>query len=157
MLSETKPTPRKVYTPRSLPLHVLLGLANLAFSYLSLTSAATLLFAPVFFIAGSLLLVNALTRRLVITSDGISYYTLGVYAIHSTWENLARIERINLALTGAVRCLVLAEPGGKGWAGAVWMFPTELVGRAIPLGNTWANQKALEADLRANAPQIFTK
>ena len=97
------------------------------------------------------------TVRIVTSPNGISYYNMGVYAIHSTWENIDRIDLVDFRLLGKQRCILLKDGAKLGlWTDIAWAVSREQRGRTIPIPRFYGYGKydELVQDIKRYAPHV---
>jgi hypothetical protein len=98
------------------------------------------------------------TVRIVTSPNGISYYNMGIYAIHSSWENIDRVDLVDFRLLGKQRCIILRNGVKLGpWAGGiVWTVTQAQRGRIIPIprNNGFGKCDSLMQDLKRYAPHL---
>ncbi len=97
------------------------------------------------------------TVRIVTSPNGISYYNMGIYAIHSSWENIDRVDLVDFRLLGKQRCIILRNGVKLGpWAGIAWVVTQAQRGRIIPIprNNGFGKCGSLMQDLKRYAPNV---
>ena len=97
------------------------------------------------------------TVRIVTSPAGISYYNMGVYAIHSSWENIDRIDLVDFRLLGKQRCILLKNGTKLGaWTDIAWGLSREQRGRTIPIPRFygWGKIGELMQDIKRYAPHV---
>ena len=97
------------------------------------------------------------TVCIVTSPSGISYYNMGFYAIHSSWENIDRIDLVDFRLLGKQRCIILKNGAKLGpWTGIAWAVSREQRGRTIPFPRFYGFGKydELAQDIKRYAPHV---
>ena len=150
--------PRKTYYLKNrIPVLMLAGCmlvfgAWLAIALQSIVIAILYLFVVAFMYASQ-------TVRIVTSPNGISYYNMGVYAIHSTWDNIDRIDLVDSMLLGKQRCIILRNGAKLGlWTtiDIAWGVSREQRGRIISIPRFYGFGKydELVQDIKRYAPHV---
>lgn len=101
-------------------------------SYLSLLGCVPMLFFGVFIGAVNIVVKFTNNARLVTTSEGIEYHSLG-YSISSSWNNIERIEKARFGLW-IVEHLILHQPKVQASKWSAWFVKLRGVkGNKIPV------------------------
>lgn len=149
-------SPRKVYYQKNRTIYIIMaaGLAVLgAWIAISLHSIAI----AILYILVIAFIYVIQTVRIVTSPNGISYYNMGVYAIHSAWENVDRIDLVDFRLLGKQRCILLKNGVKLGpWTDLAWGLTREQRGRTIPIPRFFGfrNTDKLLQDIKRYAPQV---
>jgi hypothetical protein len=95
--------------------------------------------------------------RIITSPSGISYYNMGVYSIHSSWENIDRIDLVDYRLLGKQRCILLKNGAKLGpWTDVAWGLTREQRGRIIPIPRFFGfqNYRQLLQDIKRYSPHV---
>lgn len=144
---------KKIYHTKYSKVYILIGFILLCMGAYYLFGKASIEAALPFFFLGGVLLYLMQALRIVTSPQGISYYNLGLYALHAPWPNIDYIGQVPLRLIGNQRCIVLREAVITGWGVRLaWMLPENLQQTTIPLIDLEKIQE-LEKDIRQYAPE----
>jgi len=97
------------------------------------------------------------TLRIVTSPNGISYYNIGLYTIHSSWNNIDRIDLVNFRLLGKQRCIILRNGVKLGlWTDMALAVSREQRGRIIPIPkfSGFGKYEELVQDIKRYAPHV---
>jgi hypothetical protein len=149
-------SPRKVYYQKNRALFLVMA-AGLAVLGGWLTISLQSIMIALLYLLGIAFICVLQTVRIVTSLNGISYYNMGVYAIHSPWENIDRIDLVDFRLLGKQRCIILKNGAKLGpWTDIAWGLAREQRGRTIPIPRFygWGKTGELLQDIKRYVPQV---
>ena len=149
-------SPRKSYYLKNRVPLLILATCTLAFGVWLTISLHSIAIAILYLFVVAFI-YTCQTVRIVTSPSGISYYNMGMYAIHSSWENIDRVDLVDFWLLGKQRCILLKN-GAKlaPWTDIALGVSREQRGRTIPIPRFYGFGKynELVQDIKRYAPHV---
>ena len=149
-------SPRKIYYLKYHTLLIIMAGGALVFGIWLAIYLQSIAMA-IFYLLVTAYLYWCQTLRIVTSPNGISYYNMGLYTIHSSWDNIDRIDLVNFRLLGKQRCIILRNGAKLGpWTDIALAVSREQRGRIIPIPrfSGFGKYEELVQDIKRYAPHV---
>lgn len=149
-------SPRHVHYFKSRTVILIVCIAEFIFALPLLYSRSTMYLGFVLLFNSALMYTFSILR-IVVSPSGISYHNMGLYSLHSTWDNIDRVGLVDFRAFGSQRCIILKEGKQLGWwTSLAWAVPKEKRGSLIPIpdGKNWDKYGELFKEIKKYKPEI---